>query len=90
MTRIQTILATGCIAFALVSTSCHPLIEKGVYKTDLKKDVELRTSYGTIVFRLSDETPRHLRKIPNLGGIAIFFSLGVCAPIFAYELFDRL
>ncbi len=31
----------------------------------------------------------HLRKIPNLGGIAIFFSLGVCAPIFAYELFDR-
>lgn len=31
----------------------------------------------------------HLRKIPNLGGIAIFFSLGVCAPVFAYELFDR-
>ncbi|WP_333850627.1 glycosyltransferase family 4 protein [Epilithonimonas sp.] len=31
----------------------------------------------------------HLRKIPNLGGIAIFFSLGVCAPIFAYELFER-
>lgn len=31
----------------------------------------------------------HLRKIPNLGGIAVFFSLGVCAPIFAYELFDR-
>ena len=31
----------------------------------------------------------HLRKIPNLGGVAVFFSLGVCAPIFAYELFDR-
>lgn len=31
----------------------------------------------------------HLRKIPNLGGVAIFFSLGVCAPVFAYELFDR-
>ncbi|MDO5614626.1 MAG: MraY family glycosyltransferase [Cruoricaptor ignavus] len=30
----------------------------------------------------------HKRKIPNLGGIAIFLSLGVCAPIFAYELFD--
>lgn len=29
----------------------------------------------------------HIRKIPNLGGIAIFFSMGVCAPIFAYELF---
>lgn len=29
----------------------------------------------------------HLRKIPNLGGIAIFFSIAVCASIFAYELF---
>ena len=35
------------------------------------------------------ERSSHLRKIPNLGGVAIFFSLGVCAPIFAYELFDR-
>lgn len=30
----------------------------------------------------------HLRKIPNLGGIAIFYSIGVCTSIFAYELFD--
>lgn len=30
----------------------------------------------------------HLRKIPNLGGIALFFSIAVCASIFAYELFD--
>ncbi len=30
----------------------------------------------------------HHRKIPNLGGIAIFYSLGICASIFAYELFD--
>ncbi|MCG2792841.1 MAG: undecaprenyl/decaprenyl-phosphate alpha-N-acetylglucosaminyl 1-phosphate transferase [Weeksellaceae bacterium] len=31
----------------------------------------------------------HLLLIPNLGGVAFFFSLGVCAPIFAYELFER-
>lgn len=31
----------------------------------------------------------HERKVPNLGGIAIFFSLGVCAPIFSYEMFDQ-
>lgn len=31
----------------------------------------------------------HLRKIPNLGGIAIFYSIGICAPIFAYELFEH-
>lgn len=30
----------------------------------------------------------HLRKIPNLGGISIFYSLAVCASIFAFELFD--
>lgn len=30
----------------------------------------------------------HLRKIPNLGGIAMFYSLAVCASIFAFELFE--
>ncbi|MET3539136.1 glycosyltransferase family 4 protein [Chryseobacterium limigenitum] len=30
----------------------------------------------------------HMRKIPNLGGIAIFYSIGICTSIFAYELFD--
>lgn len=30
----------------------------------------------------------HIKKIPNLGGVAMFFSLGVCAPIFAYQLFE--
>ncbi len=30
----------------------------------------------------------HLRKIPNLGGIALFYSVAVCASIFAFELFE--
>lgn len=30
----------------------------------------------------------HIRKIPNLGGIAIFYSIAICASVFAYELFD--
>ncbi|MDY3536844.1 MraY family glycosyltransferase [Riemerella anatipestifer] len=30
----------------------------------------------------------HVRKVPNLGGIAIFYAIGITAPIFAYELFD--
>lgn len=30
----------------------------------------------------------HLRKIPNLGGISMFYSLAVCASIFAFELFE--
>ena len=28
----------------------------------------------------------HLRKIPNLGGVALFLSIAVCASVFAYEL----
>ncbi len=31
----------------------------------------------------------HILKIPNLGGIALFYSIAVCAPIFAYELFGQ-
>ena len=30
----------------------------------------------------------HDTQIPNLGGIALFFSIGICVPIFAYELFE--
>ncbi len=30
----------------------------------------------------------HIKKIPNLGGIALFYSIGICASIFAFELFD--
>ncbi|MBS1571318.1 MAG: undecaprenyl/decaprenyl-phosphate alpha-N-acetylglucosaminyl 1-phosphate transferase [Bacteroidetes bacterium] len=30
----------------------------------------------------------HLRKIPNLGGISIFYSISICASIFAFELFE--
>ncbi|MDO4224632.1 MAG: MraY family glycosyltransferase, partial [Bergeyella zoohelcum] len=29
----------------------------------------------------------HIRKIPNLGGVALFYSIGICASIFSYELF---
>ncbi|AZZ58738.1 undecaprenyl/decaprenyl-phosphate alpha-N-acetylglucosaminyl 1-phosphate transferase [Riemerella anatipestifer] len=30
----------------------------------------------------------HVRKIPNLGGIAIFYAIGIATPMFGYELFD--
>ncbi|WKS95266.1 glycosyltransferase family 4 protein [Riemerella columbina] len=31
----------------------------------------------------------HIHKIPNLGGIALFYALAICTPMFSYELFDR-
>lgn len=30
----------------------------------------------------------HERKIPNLGGVAMFFAIAVCTSIYAYQLFD--
>lgn len=39
--------------------SCNPIIVESVRKKDLKKDVAVETQYGEIVFRLSDETPKH-------------------------------
>lgn len=35
------------------------------------------------------ERSSHERKIPNLGGIAIFYSATICTSIFAYELFGH-
>lgn len=30
----------------------------------------------------------HQQKIPNLGGVSIFYAIAICASIFAYELFE--
>jgi cyclophilin family peptidyl-prolyl cis-trans isomerase len=54
------------ILFLIIITACNPLIELGVYKDDLQKDVEFVTDYGTIVFRLSDETPLHRNNFIKL------------------------
>jgi cyclophilin family peptidyl-prolyl cis-trans isomerase len=48
-----------CLVFAQIISSCNPVIEKGVRKQDLKKDVEMITDLGRIVIRLSDETPKN-------------------------------
>jgi cyclophilin family peptidyl-prolyl cis-trans isomerase len=45
---------------------CNPLIEESVRKNDLKKDIEFTTEYGSIIFRLSDETPIHRNNFIKL------------------------
>jgi cyclophilin family peptidyl-prolyl cis-trans isomerase len=53
--------------FVLLSFyGCNPLIEEGIRKNDLKKDIEFRTDYGDIIFRLSDETPKHRNNFIKL------------------------
>ena len=39
--------------------ACNPKLSNGLRKKDLKKDVELTTTQGVIVLRLSDSTPLH-------------------------------
>lgn len=56
-------------------SSCNPLITGGVRKRDLKKDVELTTDYGTIVFRLYDNTPKHRNNFLKLVNQSFYDSL---------------
>jgi len=46
--------------------SCDSEIEEGVMKSDLSKDVEMVTDLGTIILRLSDETPIHRNNFIKL------------------------
>ncbi len=55
--------------------SCNPLIEEGVRKKDLKKDIEMKTDYGDVVFRLSDETPLHRNNFIRLIKKQVYDSL---------------
>ena len=52
----RVIVSLIAISFIL---SCNPRLRNGLRKNDLKKDVELLTSKGAILIRLSDSTPLH-------------------------------
>lgn len=43
----------------IIILSCNPRLSSGIRKNDLKKDVQLETTRGTMVIRLSDSTPLH-------------------------------
>ena len=62
--KILSIIALVCTL--LLFTSCDKEIAEGVKKSDLSKDVELITDYGTIILRLSDETPIHRNNFIKL------------------------
>jgi len=47
------------IAAILFLLSCNPRLANGLRKNDLHKDVEMVTTRGTILLRLSDSTPLH-------------------------------
>lgn len=48
----------------------------------------LRISKKKHLMDIPGDRSSHDRQIPNLGGVALFYSIGICTPIFAYELFE--
>lgn len=55
--------------------ACNPIVTEGVRKRDLKKDIELTTDQGTIVFRLYDNTPKHRNNFLKLVNQSFYDSL---------------
>lgn len=60
---------------AIFTLGCDSEIEEGVMKSDLIKDVEMVTNYGTIIMRLSDETPKHRNNFIKLVNQKFYDSL---------------
>ncbi|HMH20894.1 MAG TPA: peptidylprolyl isomerase [Puia sp.] len=53
------VTAGSLLAFTLLVCSCNPRLASGIRKNDRRKDVEMITTMGTVVLRLSDSTPLH-------------------------------
>jgi len=52
--------------FSALVVACNPKIGDGLRKNDLRRDVELTTTKGVIVLRLSDSTPLHRNNFLKL------------------------
>jgi len=50
----------------VISLGCNKRVYEDVKKSDLSKDVEMITDFGTIILRLSDETPKHRNNFIKL------------------------
>jgi len=58
-------LASLCVLL-LALNGCNPWIADGVRKRDIKRDIELVTNKGSIIFRLYDNTPQHRNNFLKL------------------------
>ncbi|WP_158531126.1 peptidylprolyl isomerase [Algoriphagus chordae] len=63
------------VILLVLLSSCNSLVESGVHKKDLKKDVALLTSEGTIVLRLYDDTPLHRNNFLRLVNEGMYDSI---------------
>ena len=54
------------IILVVILPSCDSELVEGVKKSDLNKDIEFVTDFGSIIMRLSDETPKHRNNFIKL------------------------
>jgi peptidyl-prolyl cis-trans isomerase B (cyclophilin B) len=55
--------------------ACNPRLANGLRKNDLRSDVEITTTKGMIVIRLSDSTPKHRDNFLRLAKTGYYDSL---------------
>ncbi len=75
MKRQSLILKTISLLMLIAFYNCDSEIADGVKNSDLKKDIEIVTDYGSIVLRLSDETPKHRNNFIKLVNQKFYDSL---------------
>jgi cyclophilin family peptidyl-prolyl cis-trans isomerase len=59
----------------ILALACNPRLSNGLRKNDLKKDVEITTTRGIIIVRLSDSTPKHRDNFLRLAKTGYYDSL---------------
>ena len=69
---IKRLLAGWMIIAAI---SCNPRLSNGLRRNDLRRDVEVITTRGTLVIRLSDSTPKHRDNFLRLAKTGYYDSL---------------
>jgi peptidyl-prolyl cis-trans isomerase B (cyclophilin B) len=61
--------------FGILATACNPRLSNGLRVHDLDKDVEIVTSKGHVIVRLSDSTPLHRDNFLRLAKSGYYDSL---------------
>jgi cyclophilin family peptidyl-prolyl cis-trans isomerase len=65
----------GVASLLIFLPACNPRLSSGLRKKDLQKDVEVSTTKGIIVIRLSDSTPQHRDNFLRLAKSGYYDSL---------------
>jgi cyclophilin family peptidyl-prolyl cis-trans isomerase len=69
------LVSVNILLIALGFIACNPKLSNGLRKKDLQKDVEVTTSKGIMIIRLSDSTPFHRDNFLSLAKKGFYDSM---------------